>query len=142
MGLCGPTPQKELVEACSGCDGRTDRRAGDNLRACSHATHRPRSGTFFTSRVLVKHMLTTGQRLIGQAPDVVVDPGAGVGAFSLAAASRWPGARVIAVDINLVTLGLLAARLDHAGPADHAELVLGDVVGWLATRTRDPGSVS
>ncbi|MHB1810093.1 MAG: methyltransferase [Solirubrobacteraceae bacterium] len=103
--------------------------------------NRRRLGTFFTSPILVEHMLSTGERLIGCTPDVVVDPGAGVGAFSLAAARRWPKARVIAVDVNVVTLGLLAARLDHAGLSDRAELVLGDFIGWLSRRRRAAESV-
>jgi predicted RNA methylase len=103
--------------------------------------NRRRLGTFFTPQVLVEHALATGERLLGCAPDVVVDPGAGVGAFSLAAARRWPGARVIAVDINVVTLGLLAARMDHAGLGNRAELILGDFVGWLGSRSRDANSV-
>jgi hypothetical protein len=36
---------------------------------------------------------------------------------------------VIAVDVNVVPLGLLAARLDHAELSDRAELVLDDFVG-------------
>lgn len=95
------------------------------------ARNRRRLGTFFTSPAMVEHMLSIGERLAERAPDVVVDPGAGVGAFSLAAAQRWARARVIAVDVNVVTLGLLAARLDHAELSDRAELVLDDFVGWL-----------
>jgi predicted RNA methylase len=103
--------------------------------------NRRRLGTFFTPAILVDHTLATGERLAGRPPDVVVDPGAGVGAFSLAAARRWPAARVIAVDINVVTLGLLATRMGHAGLSDRAELVLGDFVGWLSKRVREPDSV-
>ncbi|WP_433530303.1 Eco57I restriction-modification methylase domain-containing protein [Micromonospora sp. CA-263727] len=48
-------------------------------------------------------------------PAVVADPGAGVGAFTVAALKWWPKAEVHAVDVNLVTLGLLAVRPDLAG---------------------------
>ena len=137
----GPIPPEELVALVrGGLGGEPDVLAAIYERAVTPRNRR-RLGTFFTSPVLVDHMLATGERLVGRAPDVVVDPGAGVGAFSLAAAQRWPAARVIAVDVNVVTLGLLAARMDHAGLSDRAELVLGDFVGWLSERQRDPDSV-
>lgn len=137
----GPTPPDELVALVrDGLDDEADVLATIYERAVTPRNRR-RLGTFFTSAVLVEHMLDTGERLAGRAPDVVVDPGAGVGAFSLAAARRWGAAHVIAVDINVVTLGLLAARMDHAGLSDRAELVLGDFVGWLSKRQRDPESV-
>jgi tRNA1(Val) A37 N6-methylase TrmN6 len=48
------------------------------------------------------------------APDVVVDVGAGVGAFTTAASTAWPNSQVWSIDINPVTLGLLALRV-HSG---------------------------
>ena len=136
-----PAPPDELVALVrDGLADEPDVLATIYERAVTPRNRR-RLGTFFTSAVLVEHMLATGERLVGRAPDVVVDPGAGVGAFSLAAARRWPDARVIAVDINVVTLGLLAARMDYAGVSDRAELVLGDFVAWLRTRQRDTESV-
>lgn len=137
----GPAPPEEIVSLLrEGLGGEKDVLAAIYERAVTPRNRR-RLGTFFTPQVLVEHTLSTGERLVGKAPDVVVDPGAGVGAFSLAAARRWADARVIAVDINVVTLGLLAARMDHAGLGDRAELVLGDFVGWLGTRTRDAAEV-
>ncbi|MCW5954578.1 MAG: 50S ribosomal protein L11 methyltransferase, partial [Propionibacteriaceae bacterium] len=38
-------------------------------------------------------------------PSTIVDVGAGVGIFSIAASVAWPDASVIAVDVNPVTLG-------------------------------------
>jgi len=64
-------------------------------------------------------------------PATIVDPGAGVGAFTLAARRRWPTSRVVAVDINLVTLGLLATRCQVEHVAD-IELVLDDYLSWTA----------
>jgi predicted RNA methylase len=102
--------------------------------------NRRRLGTFFTPPVLVDHMLNRAQALLGRAPNVVVDPGAGVGAFTVAAARRWPGARIIAVDINVVTLGMLAARLGREELAHRTELVLGDFLPWLQSVSREQGS--
>lgn len=137
----GPTPSDDLVGVVAAAmESEVDVLAAIYERAVTPRNRR-RLGTFFTSPVLVEHMLSTGERLAGVPPNVVVDPGAGVGAFSLAAARRWPDARIIAVDINVVTLGLLAARLDREGLSARVELVLGDFVAWLAARSRDTKSV-
>jgi adenine-specific DNA-methyltransferase len=78
------------------------------------AENRRRLGTVFTPTALVTHMITASRRVLGEAPDVVIDPGAGVGAFTLAAAKAFPSARILAADINPVTLGLLGARVTIA----------------------------
>ncbi|MBY8854570.1 N-6 DNA methylase, partial [Saccharothrix sp. MB29] len=72
---------------------------------------RRRLGTFFTPPAIVKHMMEICQKLTPK-PDHVVDPGAGVGAFTLEALRIWTSASVAAVDLNVVTLGLLAARVN------------------------------
>jgi adenine-specific DNA-methyltransferase len=86
--------------------------------------NRRRLGTFFTPRPVVEFMLDAAEHLLSD-PKVVIDPGAGVGAFSLAAKRRWPLAHVLAVDINVVTLGLLGAQSDGA-----IDLVLADYLSW------------
>ncbi|HWY18594.1 MAG TPA: hypothetical protein VNY27_07775 [Solirubrobacteraceae bacterium] len=65
----------------------------------------------FTPTPVVDHMLDLAAAAMDREPVRIIDPGAGVGAFTLAAAKRWPRARVFAVDVNVVTLGLLAARI-------------------------------
>lgn len=136
-----PAAPKRLVDVVrDAMEDRSDVLASIYERAVTPRNRR-RLGTFFTSPTMVEHMLSTGERLAHRAPDVVVDPGAGVGAFTLAAAQRWARARVIAVDVNVVTLGLLAARLDHSQLADRAELVLDDFVGWLGRVERAANEV-
>jgi hypothetical protein len=73
-------------------------------------------------------------------PSTVVDVGAGVGVFTAEAAKRWSTARVVAVDINPVTLGLLAVRLFSDDASDEAadlssrvELVRRDYTEWFAS---------
>lgn len=73
------------------------------------SANRRRLGTFFTPQAEVEQMLTAWDRL-GVRPRSVVDVGAGVGIFTLAATRRWPDAQVHAVDVNPVTLGLLGLR--------------------------------
>lgn len=92
--------------------------------------NRRRLGTFFTPPNVVELMLERASAVLPE-PATIVDPGAGVGAFSVAAATRWPNARVQAVDVNVVTLGLLAARLASRGQRERVELVLEDFIGWV-----------
>lgn len=86
--------------------------------------NRRRLGTFFTPPSVVEYMLDLAEEVL-PLPASVIDPGAGVGAFSLAAKRRWPDAQVTAVDLNLVTLGLLAAR-----PAAELRVVLNNYLEW------------
>jgi hypothetical protein len=104
--------------------------------------HRRRLGTVFTPTPVVDHMIDLVADLMHGAPDCVVDPGAGVGAFTVAAAKRWPDARIVAVDVNVVTLGLLATRIAFeldAEPIDaqglqRIELVHHDYLDRLSDR--------
>jgi adenine-specific DNA-methyltransferase len=136
-----PRPPADLVASV-----RERFAAGDDPLAAVYERavtprNRRRLGTFFTPPILVDHMLDRAQALAGRAPDVVVDPGAGVGAFTVAAARRWPDARVVAVDLNVVTLGMLAARLAHEELAARTELILTDFLPWLSEIPPDDDSV-
>ena len=75
--------------------------------------NRRRLGTFFTPPELTKYMLAAVSDVMPLPPENVIDPGAGVGAFTDAALERWPKTHVTAVDVNTVTLGLLAALLER-----------------------------
>lgn len=101
--------------------------------------HRRQLGTFFTPAAEVKLMLDLWMEAEQSPPHTVVDVGAGVGVFTAEAAKRWPKAHVIAVDINPVTLGLLAVRLfsKHAPDTssdlqDRLTLVRRDYTEWLS----------
>jgi hypothetical protein len=95
-------------------------------------------GTFFTPDTEASYLLERWS-VTQPNPRHVVDVGAGVGVFTVAAALQWPSALIHAVDINPVTLGLLAVRLvtgDRSGARKATEtplLVLGDYVEWLAS---------
>ena len=69
-------------------------------------SHRRRLGTFFTPHSVVEDSLALADTLSRTPPEVVIDPGAGVGAYSMAVADHWPNADIVAVDINVVTLGM------------------------------------
>lgn len=71
-------------------------------------------------------------------PAAVVDVGAGVGIFTTAAARRWPAAQVWSVDVNPITLGLLALRVHRSFPLRGSDengpglrLVLDDFAAWM-----------
>lgn len=95
-------------------------------------------GTFFTPTPVLTYVerLVKGLR---DKPATVADPGAGVGAFTVAALRWWNTAKVHAVDVNLVTLGLLATRPDllrrRTGGDLSARLRIGhkDFLGWLTS---------
>lgn len=123
----GRTPPPELTEAVlRELEGGTDVLAA-LYEAIVSGRNRRRLGTFFTPPAVVDFMLDRAEALV-PTPAVVVDPGAGVGAFSLSAKRRWPTAEVIAVDVNVVTLGLLGAR-----PHADVSLVLQDYLSWAGS---------
>jgi adenine-specific DNA-methyltransferase len=69
------------------------------------ARRRRRLGTFFTPPPVVEYMIDIGRRLQA-APANIIDPGAGVGAFTLAALNAWPSTPTGVRDLH----GLLACR--------------------------------
>lgn len=137
----GPTPPEELVDATREALGRDEDALGMLYNASISAANRRRLGTVFTPAGLVEHMFQLVEQELDEPPRVVVDPGAGVGAFTIAAVQTWPEAQVIASDINPVTLGLLGARLAFEGHADpdreqryqSVDLRLGDYLDQLSS---------
>lgn len=97
-------------------------------------------GTFFTPPGEVVWMVEQWNRHHG-APDAVVDVGAGVGIFTTVAATEWATSQVWAVDINPITLGLLALRVQDGFPlmpldeldGPGLRLVLDDFTKWMTT---------
>ncbi len=108
-----PSPPANVVDrACSALNSGRDL-FGELYAAIVSMSSRRRLGTVFTPRQLTTHMLALCDEY-GVTPATVVDPGAGVGAFTLDAAAKWQ-VPVIAVDLNVATLGFLAARCHLAG---------------------------
>lgn len=126
----GPAPPLDvLVEARARLAGSGDWFAAVYEHVVA-GPNRRRLGTFFTPPNVVELMLERASAVLPE-PATIVDPGAGVGAFSVAAATRWPDAKVQAVDVNVVTLGLLAARLASGGQSGRVALVLEDFISWV-----------
>jgi methylase of polypeptide subunit release factors len=98
--------------------------------------NRRRLGTFFTPTPIVQYMLNLCNQILPTPPKNVVDPGAGVGAFTFSALAAWPKAIVTAVDVNVVTLGLLAASAavrsaKATTTSDRIDLAPTDYLEWL-----------
>lgn len=125
-----PTPPRSLVSDILGQLSADDELLGRIYEQLVAGENRRHLGTFFTPTAVLDYM----ERVVASDPATVVDPGAGVGAFTAAALRRWPAAQAHAVDINLVTLGLLAA---HPGLSeavqDDARLRLhhSDFIRWM-----------
>lgn len=85
---------------------------------------RRRQGITLTPHWLVELML---DRLAGAGTfETIVDPGAGTGLFCVAAARRFPGARVVAVERNEAMAASLRHNVAQAGLTDRIEIVQGD----------------
>lgn len=94
-------------------------------------------GTFFTPEPVLKYMREVLTSVLRKKPASIADPGAGVGAFTIDAIKSWPEAAVYALDVNVVTLGLLATRPDlkrtlNAGKSEaSAQFIQQDFLTWL-----------
>jgi adenine-specific DNA-methyltransferase len=113
-----PTPPEDILDAARLALGLGDDPLAALYNASISATNRRRLGTVFSPPALVEHMFRLTTAELREDPVLIVDPGAGVGAFTIAAAQTWPSATVVAVDINPVTLGLLGARLAFEADID------------------------
>jgi len=127
-----PAPPDDLLEDLRG-DLRGEITDADDPLALIYenivaGANRRHLGTFFTPAPIVEHMISHASDLLPD-PEHVVDPGAGVGAFTLAGLGAWPNATVHSIDVNAVTLGLLAARINSA---DRLQLHHDDYLGWAA----------
>ena len=130
----GPTPPDDLVSAIQNSIGANPDPLAELYERCVSGRHRRFLGTFFTPAAVVEYMLEISGRLLPR-PSVVIDPGAGVGAFTLAAATRWSEATLVAVDVNVVTLGMLAARGSDLGC--RLRLVHDDFMLWSQSGARE-----
>ncbi|MFE7905102.1 Eco57I restriction-modification methylase domain-containing protein [Streptomyces albogriseolus] len=104
---------------------------------------RRRLGTFFTPTPVLEYIKDIIDLRLPTLPRSVADPGAGVGAFTTSALSWWPEASVHSIDVNLVTLGLLATRPDLNVGLSKARIRVRqeDFLTWLETdwpRLRGP----
>lgn len=142
----GPAAPMEVVEAAvRAISGTPDETLAAIYAQLVSGTNRRALGTFFTPRPEVELMLDMWQQT-ESAPSTVVDVGAGVGVFTASAHARWPTANVYGVDINPVTLGLLALRAwigglalqDATSSGAGVRILREDFTTWIESFDRTP----
>ncbi len=111
-------PQLALFEA----DASTDA-LGDAYCVENDAQARRVQGITLTPAWLVERML---DEVSDERFDTIVDCGAGTGRFAIAAALRFPAARVVAVEQNPELVALLRQRLWECGVSQRVDIVEGD----------------
>lgn len=119
-------PQLELFDGDTRFDTCLDARfdiLGDAFCVRNDADDRRPHGITLTPQWLVDAMLDEVARGGYQ---TIVDGGAGTGRFAIAAALRFPGARVVAVEQHAELAELLRQRVWECGVADRVEIVRGD----------------
>lgn len=77
------------------------------------------------TRALLAH-LEAASVLADRPPSRVIDLGAGVGPLALWAARRWPAARVLAVDSNLLAASLIAENARRLGVDARVDVLASD----------------
>lgn len=93
------------------------------LRLRSPATRRP-LGAVYTPQLIIDSMLNWA---VDQGtPSRVVDPGAGSGRYLMAAAARFPRARLVGVELDPVAALMLRANLATRGLSSRATVVVDD----------------
>lgn len=80
---------------------------------------------------------------MGFAPDLIIEPTCGVGAFVLAAAEQFPRAEIRGYEINPMYLDDLMGVVERSGIADRVRLEQRDFfdVDWQLERGTEPASV-
>ncbi|MGE0697781.1 MAG: 50S ribosomal protein L11 methyltransferase [Hyphomicrobiaceae bacterium] len=71
-------------------------------------------------------------------PESILDLGCGSGILSIAAARVWPAARIVASDIDPVSVEVARANVAHNGERGRVKLVVASGLGHPAIRTRAP----
>jgi len=89
------------------------------------AKQRRHSGATYTPAPIVDAMVAWAKSEIS-APSRVVDPGAGSGRFLIAAAQKFPNARLVAIDIDPLATLILRANAAVHGFADRLDVHLAD----------------
>ena len=120
------TPQLALFENDANAQGKSDTNidgVGEAYCLANDAQTRRAEGITLTPAWLVERML---DEVASDGFDAIVDCGAGTGRFAIAAARRFPAARVFAVEQNPELARLLRQRLREYGLLGRVTVIEGD----------------
>ena len=92
----------------------TTRSAEETLADHLTGEERAALGAFFTPRALVDRTLDAVAAQVPSGPITIVDPACGAGAFLLAAAERFPHARLVGFEVDERSAALCRARVARA----------------------------
>ncbi|MDA8232078.1 MAG: N-6 DNA methylase [Magnetospirillum sp.] len=148
---CGLSPGEQALKCASPAriDADTVRILRDSILAggdplgevfavLRSATDRRALGAVYTPAPVIAAMLAWAE---GEgAPARVVDPGAGSGRFLVAAAKRFPNAKLVAIEIDPLAALLLRANVSVLGLSERTEVRVDDYratpeLPWIAGRT-------
>ena len=119
-------PQLALFENDANAQGKSDTNIdalGEAYCLANDAQTRRAEGITLTPAWLVERML---DEVAGDGFETIVDCGAGTGRFAIAAARRFPAARVVAVEQNPELARLLRQRLREYGWLGRVTVIEGD----------------
>lgn len=117
-------PSEELVSTLAHRITTGEDPLGDLFLSLRSQAVRRQDGAVYTPGSIVGSMLAWAVR--HGSPARVVDPGAGSGRFILAAADRFPDARLVAVEKDPMAALLLRANAQVRGTQDRLAVVVGD----------------
>lgn len=116
--------RQEVASYAVGRDRFVDT-VGDQYSALHSPATRRRRGITFTPPELVEQMVALAQRG-GVDIKRIVDPGAGTGRFTIAAARAFPAASIVAIEYDRVLASLLLGNLTAAGLGDRVQVHVAD----------------
>lgn len=93
-------------------------------------------GAVYTPERIVTAMTDWAEQ--GPAPAQIVDPGSGSARFALAAGRRFPGASIVAVELDPVAAIVGRANLAVSGMSNRAQIVVGDYRRFSPARVNGP----
>jgi len=109
---------------------------GDAFCLLRSPEHRRSLGATYTPTAIVESMLDWAAAQVQ--PERIIDPGTGSGRFLLAAARRFPKAKIVGLEIDPLPACLARANIAAAGLRDRAEVILGDFRTYKPPRISGP----
>lgn len=120
-----PPIQRELIRSFRRRIGQGSDPLGEAFCRIRIPEIRRPHGATYTPKPIIGAMLRWASSRTPR-PSRIVDPGVGSARFLVAAGRRFPGARLVGIDVDPLAALLARAHLAAAGFSDRAEIVIGD----------------